>query len=270
MKLAISGKGGVGKTTLAAALARAFAHSGRVVIAIDADPAAHLGAALGFPDADRITPIAQMKELIAERTGASPDAVGQIFRLNPTVADLPEKLWREHDGVRLLVMGGMKGGGRGCACPQNALLRALLMHLVLQRDEIVVADMEAGVEHLGRGTVAGVDALIIVVEPGRYSIQTGKEISRLAGELGLRRIWAVGNKVRDTAQENFLRRELADLPLLGTIPYDDEITCADTDGVPAVERSAALRAAVREICSRLAAASSLPPDVARASAQKKG
>jgi CO dehydrogenase maturation factor len=253
MKLAVSGKGGVGKTTFVAALARQFASEGRRVIAIDADPAAHLGAALGFPDAERITPIAQMKDLIKERTGASPDEIGRMFKLNPTVSDLPDKLSLERDGVRLLVMGGLKGGGRGCACPQNALLKALLMHLVLQRDEVVIADMEAGVEPLGRGTVTGVDALIVVVEPGRYSVRTAHEIRRLAADLGLKRVLAVANKVREESQRRFLEKELNGIPLLGAIPYDEAIALAEMEAVPAVERSPALAAAVGDIRRKLAA-----------------
>ncbi len=247
MKLAVSGKGGVGKTTLVAVLARLYASEGRQVIAIDADPASNLSAALGAPVSSRLTPIREMRELILERTGASPDGYGQYFKLNPNVADLPEKFSVVHEGVRLIVLGGITKGGGGCACPENVFLKALLTHLVVLRDETVIVDMEAGIEHLGRATVAAVDALLVVVEPGRRSVETALAIRRLADEIGIRRTFAVGNKVASDEHADFLAHALGDLPLLGSISYHSELSRADLEGKPAFESAPRAVAEVRDI-----------------------
>ena len=164
MKIAISGKGGVGKTLLASLLAKIFSESGYSVLAIDADPDANLAANLGFPNPDAIVPISELNELIEERVGAKPGQSGSFFKLNPEVDDLPEKYSAKFHGIRLMVMGRIKRGGTGCYCPEGALLQALLAHLLLQRDEVVILDMEAGIEHLTRGTAKAVDWLIVVVE----------------------------------------------------------------------------------------------------------
>jgi len=235
VKLAVSGKGGVGKTSLVAIVARLIASKGRSVIAIDADPAAKLAAALGVPEPSRLVPIREMRELILERTGASGDGYGQYFKLNPRVSDLPEKFSVAHEGVKLMVLGGITKGGGGCAWPENALLMALLGHLIVLRDEAVILDMEAGIEHLGRATVAAVDALIIVVEPGRRSVDTAFAIRRLADEIGIRKVLAVGNKVKTPDHKRFLEKSLEDVPLLGMISYHPELAAADLDGAPAFE-----------------------------------
>ena len=224
MKLAISGKGGVGKTTLAAALALRFAEDGRKVIAVDADPDSNLAATLGFPEPDKIVPLIEMKALIAERTGAEPGSFGAYFKLNPKVDDIPERYAPEYRGIRLLVMGGLqKRGGSGCFCPESAFLRALLAHLLVGREDVVILDMEAGIEHLGRGTSQAVDALIVVVEPSRRSIETALRIQGLASDLGVRKVFVVGNKVRDAEDEDFIRAHLSGMELLGVIRYDREI-----------------------------------------------
>src|SRR4030066_525996 len=194
MKIAISGKGGVGKTLLAAFLSQTFASSGYSVIAIDADPDANLAATLGVPTPEKITPISELSDLIEERVGVRPGQSGAFFKLNPKVDDLPENYSVKMDGIRLMAMGRIKRGGTGCYCPEGALLQALLSHLLLQRDEVVILDMEAGIEHLTRGTSRGVDKLIIVVEPGRRSIETARPIIELAQDIGLKSIAAVGNK----------------------------------------------------------------------------
>ena len=229
--LAISGKGGVGKTTLAASLARLFAGEGRDVIAIDADLDANLAAALGVPDADTIQPISQMTDLIAERTASSPESYGKLFKLNPTVSDIPDTYSILHGGVRLMVLGAGKRGGGGCACPENVFLRNLLAHLVLQRDEMLIVDLEAGIEHLGRATCANIDALIVVVEPGRRSTHTAVTVRRMADEIGIRDVFLVANKIRSPRDLDVLRESLPPgVPLLGAISFDTELVTADLEG----------------------------------------
>ena len=196
MKLAVSGKGGVGKTTFASLLIRTFNETGKRVLAIDADPDANLAAGLGIENAADIVPISEMKELVFERTGAQPGSIGGFFKLNPKVDDLPDSLSATYENIKLMRLGGVKKGGSGCICPESTLLRALVMHIVLARDEVVVMDMEAGIEHLGRATAKAVDRLIVVVEPGRRSIDTAEHIRKLATEIGLNHIAVVGNKVR--------------------------------------------------------------------------
>jgi len=232
MKIAISGKGGVGKTTVAALLARCLTQRGRSVLAVDADPDANLAMALGAGD-DHPTPLAEQRELIEERTGAKKGSQGGYFRLNPLVDDLPDELAMDLDGIRLLVMGGVSTGGGGCVCPESALVRALVGHLVLAHDEALVLDMEAGLEHLGRGTARGVDHLLVVVEPGRRAVATAQQVRALAADLGIERLWLVANKLVDDADLDFLAEHLPDLPLLGHLGMDPRIARADRDGVPA-------------------------------------
>lgn len=228
MKIAVSGKGGVGKTTLSAFIVKWFAQQGRSVLAIDADPDANLAHALGIKNASGITPISQMRELIAERTESVPGTYGGFFKLNPRVDDLPEALSvREGERIRLMVMGGVKKGGSGCVCPESVLLKNLVQHLILRRDEVVVMDMEAGIEHLGRGTSKSVDWLITVVEPGQRSVETAARIRELGKDIGLTRIGLVGNKIRNEGDRAFLRKVLSGHLILGFIPYDDLIIEAD-------------------------------------------
>lgn len=258
MKLAVSGKGGVGKTTLVAILARLIARQGGRVLAIDADPAIGLAAALGIAPGDRLRPIREMREMILERTEARDESFGQYFKLNPHVADLPEKFSVEDRGVRLMVLGGIVKGGGGCACPENALLKALLNHLVVLRDETAIVDMEAGLEHLGRATIAAVDALLIVVEPGRRSVDTALAIHRLAGQVGIRRTLAVGNRVQDEAQAAFLAGAMGNIPLLGCIGWHPELQQADMKGLPVFESSPGAVEQCRDIYNRLLAECSGP------------
>lgn len=222
MKIAVSGKGGVGKTTVSAMLAAAMSMNGQSVIALDADPDANLAAALGVPPASGPTALSEMRDLIAERTGSA-DAYGGYFKLNPKVDDIPDKYALRIDNIRLLVLGGVKKGGAGCICPASALLKALLTHIVLGRDEEVIMDMEAGIEHLGRATAQSMDALIIVVDKSPWSIQTALRIRELAADLGMSKLLAVANRVKDPADVAKIRRDLNAIPLIGQIPYDQRL-----------------------------------------------
>jgi len=251
MKLAISGKGGVGKTTFAALLIRTLNRDGRRVLAIDADPDANLAAALGIADADKITPIADMKDLVFERTGAQPGSIGGYFSLNPKVDDLPEALSAKLENIKLMRLGGVSKGGAGCICPESSLLKALVRHVVLQRDEVVVMDMEAGIEHLGRATAKAVDKLIVVVEPGRRSIDTAGHIRQLASEIKLNNIAVVGNKIRGPKDEAFLKEHLDGFEFLGFLPFDDALIEADLQGKSPFDVDSAAVAVVKEMISRL-------------------
>ncbi len=254
MKIAISGKGGVGKTLLSAFLAQTFAQSGYSVIAIDADPDANLAATLGYPHPEEITPISALEDLIEERVGVRPGTPGGFFKLNPRVDDLPEDYSVKMDGIRIMAMGRIKRGGTGCYCPEGSLLQALLAHLLLQRDEVVILDMEAGIEHLSRGTTRAVDKLIIVVEPGRRSIETAQTIAALAADLGVKNIAVVGNKIHNEADKEFIKKSLPGMESLGFIPYDTAINEADLANRPLFAASPQTAREVRAIYDKLVAA----------------
>ncbi|MCX5919121.1 MAG: AAA family ATPase [Deltaproteobacteria bacterium] len=251
MKLAVTGKGGVGKTTVVVGVARVLADRGRKVLVIDADPASNLALALGFPRDQRLTPIAEMKELIEERTGAKPGSMGGFFKLNPRVDDLPDKYSLEKDGIRLMVMGTVQKGGGGCVCPENVMVRTLVAHLLLGRNEVVILDMEAGVEHLGRATAQAVNKLIVVVEPGQRSLEVAQKIRRLAGDIGLKNLALVGNKIRGEGDRKFLLEKMPDLPFLGFIDYDPKIVEADLSGTPPYEENPAFLQSMKGIVDRL-------------------
>lgn len=257
LKLAITGKGGVGKTTLCSLLARLYAAEGNTVLAIDANPDANLGTALGIPveELSRITPIAQMNELVQERTGGKPGTIGGFFKLNPRVDDIPERFSIAKDGVRLLVMGTVKKGGSGCMCPESALLRSLVNHLLLRRSEVVILDMDAGVEHLGRGTAESVDAFISVVEPGRRSLDTAQAIKRLAQDIGIKKCYVVDNKVTSDADRQFIIENLPDFELLGFISYNPKIAEADRKGMSPFDIDAKVVSEVKVIKEKLEAIS---------------
>jgi CO dehydrogenase maturation factor len=237
MKLAISGKGGTGKTTLAAMLAHIFRKDGYEVMAVDADPDANLAAAIGVPGERRnnIRPISVQRQLIKERTGANPREFGQLFKLNPMVSDIPDDFGIDFRGIKILVMGAVQKGGEGCACPENVLLKNLLSEIMLHRKEVVIVDMEAGIEHLGRGTGESIDKMLICVEPGSRSIETAKVIMKLGKEIGLKEFGIVGNKIRNKDQEDWIIDQFSEGQLFGFIPYSDTIQNSDIQQNPLID-----------------------------------
>ena len=253
MKIAITGKGGVGKTTLTALLAQTYADVGQQVLAVDADPSPCLAGALGFPPELRaqLHPIAEMDALIEERTGAKPGTVGGFFTLNPRVDDIPERFSVLHRGVRLLEIGSVVLGGSGCICPESAMLKTLFTHLLFRKDDILLLDMYAGVEHLGRATVDFVDAMLVVVEPTRRSLATAAQIKKLANDIGLMRLYLVGNKVRSHEEVEFLEAETPDLPVLGYLPADMKVQEADRLGIPVYDHVESLKVATQQISGTL-------------------
>lgn len=231
MKIAVTGKGGVGKTTLSSTLARLYADEGRTVLAADVDPDANLGLALGMTEEEvnSIVPISKMRTLVEERTGAT--ASNKFFKLNPQVSDIPDTYAREINGVKLLVMGTVETGGGGCVCPEHVMLKSILSSLIFRKNDVVIMDMEAGLEHLGRGTASMMDQFIVVVEPGARSLQTYEKVKKLAADLGIYRVSVVGNKVRTAADEAFLRSRIPAEALLGFVHYNEEIIDADRNGL---------------------------------------
>ena len=247
MKVAITGKGGVGKTTFASTLARLYADEGRTVLAADVDPDANLGLALGLSpeEVDAIVPISRMRSLVEERTGAN--AANKFFKLNPYVADIPDTFSKDINGVKLLVMGTVDLGGSGCVCPEHVMLKAVLSNLTYRKNDVVIMDMEAGLEHLGRGTAANMDQFIVVIEPGARSVQTYRNVKRLANDLGIRKVRVVANKVRDEGDEEFIRSAIPAEDLLGFIHYNSEIIDADRKGKSPYDFSPTAIAEIRKI-----------------------
>ena len=251
MKLAITGKGGVGKTTLASTLARLYADGGRTVLAADVDPDANLGLALGLSqeEVDAIVPISKMRTLVEERTGAN--AANKFFKLNPYVADIPDTFSKEINGVKLLVMGTVDTGGSGCVCPEHVMLKAILSSLVFRKEDVVIMDMEAGLEHLGRGTAGCMDRFIVVIEPGARSVQTYEKVKQLAADLGVTKVDVVANKIRDDADREFVRSRIPQENLLGFISYDAEVIDADRRGLSPYDVSPRAVEEIRAIKARI-------------------
>jgi len=237
MKLAITGKGGTGKSTIAGILTHYYKNDGYKVLAVDADPDANLASAIGIPaeKASSIIPISEQRKLIKERTGADPGQFGQLFKMNPTVHDIPDEFCIDYQGIKLLVMGAIRKGGSGCACPENVLLRSLLSEIILNRDEVIIVDMEAGIEHLGRATARSIDKMIIIVEPGSRSISTAKTIMRMAKEIAIQSLVIVGNKIQDEKQKDWISKQFSQGQILGMISYHEIIRDADLLQQPLIE-----------------------------------
>lgn len=229
MKIAISGKGGVGKTTIMALLANQFKKEGKEVLIIDADPSPHMAQTLGIKDIEKIRPIAEMTELLVERSGKTPGS--PFYQINPMVDDLLKKFMIEQDGIRLMVLGAIQTAESGCACAENTVLKRMLTKLLLAPAQVVLLDMEAGVEHLGRGTIAGVDHLLIVVIPSKSSVRTAQKIKQLAVESGIPKISYVGNLIQDEDDANFLKEALGETPA-ALFPNSSIIRKAERNGQP--------------------------------------
>ncbi|KAF5421619.1 MAG: CO dehydrogenase maturation factor [Candidatus Methanomarinus sp.] len=247
MKIAITGKGGVGKTTIAGTLARLMAQDGRDLLTIDADPDMNLASALGINNPP--PPLTDYKEFIDERAGGP----AGVFKLNPKVDDVVQRFGViGPDGVKMLTMGTVDRGGSGCMCPASSFLRALLRYVVFKESSIVIMDMEAGIEHLGRGTTRGIDLMIIVVEPGKRSIQTAGRIKKLGGDLGIEKFAVVINKVRDDEVET-VKSSLnsLEIPVIGTIPFDLSLAKADLSGQSPVDTPGLALDALKVIKTRI-------------------
>jgi CO dehydrogenase maturation factor len=251
IKIAIGGKGGVGKTTVCAVLAQLFAESGFDVLAIDADPDANLASALGVASEQSPEPLINMKDLIAERTGTGKDAIGAYFRLNPKVSDLPEKYWHESNGLKLLVLGAITQAGSGCACPEGAFLKALLRHTILQRQEMVLVDLAAGVEFMGRASVQGIDALVLVVEPGGRSIETANNMAKMGRELGIECVAAIANKITEASQTKVIQSQLQNVNLLGNLQYSRSLQQADLGRAPVFGADAEVMSELKQVKDKL-------------------
>jgi len=253
VKIAVTGKGGVGKTTFSSVLARLYAEEGRGVLTADVDPDANLGMALGFTpeELDSITPISKMSELIAERTGATPETFGRFFKINPRVDDIPDRFALEKNGVKLLVMGTVDNAGAGCVCPENVMIKRVLSHLVLRRDEVVIMDMEAGLEHFGRGTADFVDRFVVVIEPGERSIQTYRKVKALSAEMGVKKVSVVANKIRSEADKEYIISRIPADELLGFVTFNDDTADADRRGLSPFDSSPGTVEQIRIIKGRI-------------------
>lgn len=250
MKIAIAGKGGVGKTTVTALICWAFQQKGYNVLAVDADPDANLADVLGFTSTERIVPIAEMKELIRERMEIKDELPGW-FKMNPYIDDIPQKYIKENNGIKLIVMGTVKAGAKGCVCPENVFLKNLLYHLILRDKEQIVVDFEAGVEHLGRATAMEFDHLIVVVEPTRLSLDSFLRIRPLAQDLGIKAIWALANKVRNEEEIKFIKTFFEENVLLGLLPYSEVLLEASIKGNWHILRDSPLYRKINEVVAKL-------------------
>lgn len=246
IKIAISGKGGVGKTTVSGTLARLFAREGYDVLAIDADPSMNLASALGIKNPPK--PLTEFEELIDERAGGP----AGVFKLNPKVDDIAGKFGVVGpDNVKLLVLGTVERGGSGCMCPASSFMKALLRHVLLKMNSVVILDMEAGVEHLGRGTTRGIDIMLIVVEPGARSIETAGRVVELARQIDIKKFGAIINKAGDDVEEIRERLDEYGIPVVGVIPYDQALVQADMENIAPVDKGGAAVEEIKNILEKV-------------------
>ncbi len=234
MKIAVSGKGGVGKTLIAGTIARLFANDGFKVLAIDNDSAMNLSYTLGIDkkNKEKIIPISELKSLIEQRTTVEGAGSG-IYNINPKVSDIPDKFKVQGpDGLELLVLGSIEEPASGCLCPENALIRTLLYNLFVKREEVIIVDFEAGLEHLGRGTAKGIDVMLVITEPSQKSLDLCQKIIKLSKKLGVINIYLVANKITDESQQEIINQKIRtwEIPLYHSVPFDPEIGKADLHG----------------------------------------
>lgn len=230
LRIALVGKGGAGKTTIAGALARVLAARGLRVLAVDADPDANLASALPLDDARLPLPLARQPELLRAASGQD-DIPAGLFLLNPDAgALLPQATASWGGGNALIALGWGKAGGDGCYCAEHALLRRLLAKASSATADVTLIDSEAGLEHLARGTIAGVDLVLIVVEPGRRSLETAAAVRELAASLDIAHVHSVVSNYRSAGELATLLRWLADSPPLAAFPFDENVRAADLGG----------------------------------------
>jgi CO dehydrogenase maturation factor len=259
IRVVVVGKGGVGKTTLTALLARLLARDGARVVAVDADPQCNLGATLGLEleALAGVVPVADAADYIEEKTGARPgEGAGGMLRLNPDTDDLVDRLATAGpDDVRLLVMGGLRRAGGGCLCPENALLAAAVAGMHRRRGDVVVMDTHAGVEHFGRSLARGFDRVVVVTDPTHNAVQVGAQTARLAADLGITDAHLVVNRSRSDADPD---RALALAQRFGApgfrsvhvVPYDERVL--DTEpAVTALLDGSAVTDAARALAKEL-------------------
>jgi len=245
MKLAISGKGGVGKTTIAATLTRLLASDRKVVYAIDADPDACLAAGVGIEEEiiKEHKPLVELRDIINKKSAGG----GAFYTLNPNVDDVLEDYCITKDNIRFLRMGGIKKGGEACYCRENTFLSAVVSSLLLDKDDAVIMDMGAGIEHLSRGTARGVDMMLVVVEPSKNSVNTAKLVQKMADELGIKKVKIIGNKIRNDKEREFIASQFPAEDLLGFVAFDEVVWESAMDKGPAAELGGQLLDSMKEI-----------------------
>lgn len=249
MKIAVSGKGGVGKTTIASSLVKLFAKSHEMVYAIDADPDACLAAAVGIDQEtiENLTPVVEMKDIIAEKSGGD----GAFYSLNPEMDELFKDYSIEMDNIRFFRMGGIKQGGSACYCRENTFLNAFVSNLLFDKKSAVIMDMGAGIEHLTRGTARSVDIMLVVVEPSKNSVNTANLVKKLAFDIGIKKVRIIGNKIRNEKEKEFIKNSFHAEEILGFVSFDEDVWDSAMDKGPASNLQGALLDSMKKIHDQL-------------------